>query len=398
MLRVLTFTTLFPSSVRPGHGIFVETRLRELLRSGRVESRVVAPVPWFFSGHPKFGEYALGAKTPLRETRNGLDVQHPRYVLLPQVGMTLAPFTLALGARGAIQRLLDEGFDFDVIDAHYYYPDGVAAALLARHFNKPLTITARGSDINLVAHHIIPRRLMLWASRRASASIVVSSALKHAMRNIGMAPTCVLVMPNGVDARRFHLRPQHAARAELGWPDAPTLLSVGNLVENKGHHLVIEALTHMPQFRLVIAGDGPQRRALETLVARSNLASRVQFMGSVDQAQLATCYCAADVLVLASSREGWPNVLLESMACGTPVVATRVGGVPEIVTSNRVGQLMESRTVGDLVDAVTRLWVNLPDRANVRARAQELSWDSTTNAQLAVFDQIASGRRESAHG
>ena len=398
MLRVLTFSTLFPSSVRPGHGIFVETRLRELLRSGRVESRVVAPVPWFFSGHPKFGEYALGAKTPLRETRNGLDVQHPRYVLLPQVGMTLAPFTLALGARGAIQRLLDEGFDFDVIDAHYYYPDGVAAALLARHFNKPLTITARGSDINLVAHHTIPRRLMLWASRRASASIVVSSALKHAMRNIGMAPTCVLVMPNGVDARRFHLRPQHAARAELGWPDAPTLLSVGNLVENKGHHLVIEALTHMPQFRLVIAGDGPQRRALETLVARSNLASRVQFMGSVDQAQLATCYCAADVLVLASSREGWPNVLLESMACGTPVVATRVGGVPEIVTSNRVGQLMASRTVGELVDAVTRLWGNLPDRATVRARAQELSWDSTTNAQLAVFDQIANVCPESAHG
>ena len=398
MLRVLTFSTLFPSSVRPGHGIFVETRLRELLRSGRVESRVVAPVPWFFSGHPKFGEYALGAKTPLRETRNGLDVQHPRYVLLPQVGMTLAPFTLALGARGAIQRLLDEGFDFDVIDAHYYYPDGVAAALLARHFNKPLTITARGSDINLVAHHTIPRRLMLWASRRASASIVVSSALKHAMRNIGMAPTRVLVMPNGVDARRFHLRPQHVARAELGWPDAPTLLSVGNLVENKGHHVVIDALTHLPQFRLVIAGDGPQRRALETLVARSNLTSRVQFMGSVDQTQLAACYCAADVLVLASSREGWPNVLLESMACGTPVVATRVGGVPEIVTSSRVGQLMASRTVGDLVDAVTRLWVNLPDRANVRARAQELSWDSTTNAQLAVFDQIASGRRESAHG
>ena len=398
MLRVLTFSTLFPSSVRPAHGIFVETRLRELLGSGRVESRVVAPVPWFFSGHPKFGEYALGAKTPLRETRNGLDVQHPRYVLLPQVGMTLAPFTLALGARGAIQRLLDEGFDFDVIDAHYYYPDGVAAALLARHFNKPLTITARGSDINLVAHHTIPRRLMLWASRRASASIVVSSALKHAMRNIGMAPTCVLVMPNGVDARRFHLRPQHAARAELGWPDAPTLLSVGNLVENKGHHLVIEALTHMPQFRLVIAGDGPQRRALETLVARSNLASRVQFMGSVDQAQLATCYCAADVLVLASSREGWPNVLLESMACGTPVVATRVGGVPEIVTSNRVGQLMASRTVGELVDAVTRLWGNLPDRATVRARAQELSWDSTTNAQLAVFDQIANVCPESAHG
>ena len=155
-MRTLLFSTLYPSSERPGHGIFVETRLRELLKTGRVETRVMAPVPWFPWRSTRFVERAAMARTPRRETRHGIDVQHPRYALLPKLGMSSAPLALALGARRAVQRLLDEGFDFDLIDAHYCYPDGVAAALLARWFKKPLVITARGSDVNLIAEQALP--------------------------------------------------------------------------------------------------------------------------------------------------------------------------------------------------------------------------------------------------
>ncbi len=397
MIKLLTFSTLYPSSVRPGHGIFVETRLRELMARGDVTSRVVAPVPWFFSTHPRFGDYALMARTPSRETRNGLDVQHPRYLLPPKVGMNIAPFTLAMGAVPAVQRLLDEGYDFDVIDAHYYYPDGVAAALLARHFNKPFTVTARGSDINLIATHSIPRRLMQWAAGRARASIGVSHALTQAMAHMGMPASRLMAMPNGVDLERFHLQPQGGARAVLGWPAGPTLLSAGNLVENKGHHLVIGALAQLPEFRLVIAGEGPERHALEALAQQLNVASRVQFLGRVDQDQLARCYSAADMLVLASSREGWPNVLLESMACGAPVVATRVGGIAEIVTSSNAGRLVAQRTVADVVAAVADLWQHLPDRMAVRACAQSCSWQSTSDAQIGLFGRIATEKREVLH-
>ena len=396
-IRLLTFSTLYPSSVRPGHGIFVETRLRELVSSGKVESRVIAPVPWFFSTNPQFGEYAKMARTPLREVRNGFDVQHPRYFLPPKVGMNLAPFILALGAVPAVQRLLDEGYDFDAIDAHYYYPDGVAAALLARHFKKPFTVTARGTDINLIATHWVPRRLMRWAATRACASIGVSRALTQGMARMGMPVTRLIVMPNGVDLDRFHIQPQAGARAALRWPEQPTLLCVGNLVENKGHHLAIEALSRLADFRLVIAGEGPQRAALESLAKRSNVASRLQFMGRVDQQQLATCYSAADILVLPSSREGWPNVLLESMACGTPVVATRVGGVPEIVTSPSAGRLMPEQTAADLVAAVADLWKHLPDRMAVRSHAQACSWQSTTDAQIGLFKRIAAAGLEPFH-
>lgn len=396
-IRLLTFSTLYPSSVRPGHGIFVETRLRELVSSGKVESRVIAPVPWFFSTDARFGEYGRMARTPLREVRNGLEVQHPRYFLPLKMGMNIAPFTLAMGARPAVQRLLDEGYDFDLIDAHYYYPDGVAAALLARHFKRPFTVTARGTDINLISTYLIPRRLMQWAANRASASIGVSLALTQAMAKIGMPESSLLTMANGVDLALFHIQPQASARVALGWPEGPTLLSVGNLVENKGHHIAIEALTRLPQFRLVIAGEGPERHALESLGRRMKVSSRLQFLGRVDQDQLASCYSAADMLVLPSSREGWPNVLLESMACGTPVVATRVGGIPEIVTSPSAGRLMPGRTVDDVVKAVADLWQHLPERATVRSRAQGCGWQNTTAAQIGLFSRIAAEELEPAH-
>jgi teichuronic acid biosynthesis glycosyltransferase TuaC len=393
-IRTLLFSTLYPSSVRPGHGIFVETRLRELLNSGRVQTKVIAPVPWFFSTSPRYGDYARVTRTPARELYNGVDVLHPRYFLPPIVGMNIAPFLLALGARPAVQHLLKEGFDFDVIDAHYYYPDGVAAALLARHFNKPFVVTARGSDINLISNYSVPRKLMRWASHRAYASIGVSQAITQAMANIGMPQTRLMMMPNGVDIDRFHLQPQPDARAKLGWPAQPTLLSVGNLVENKGHHIAIETLRHLPDFRLVIAGEGPEHNALQLLAIQLDVANRVQFMGRVAQDQLATCYCAADILVLASSREGWPNVLLESMACGTPVVATNVGGVPEIITSANAGRLMPTPDADDAVQSIQDLWRNLPSRKAVQARALGSSWQSTTDQQINLFDRIVAGASE----
>ncbi len=388
-IRTLLFSTLFPSEVRPGHGIFVETRLRELLASGQIQTKVVAPVPWFFSTDDRFGQYAQMARTPLRETRQGVDIQHPRYFLPPKVGMNIAPFMLALGAVPAVRRLIGEGFDFDVIDAHYYYPDGVAAAILAWYFKKPFVVTARGSDINLIAEHAIPGNMIRWAADKASASIGVSVALTGAMARLGLAESKLMTMRNGVDLMHFRPIPQRMARASLGWAQTPTLVSVGNLVENKGHHIAIEALIRLPSFRLVIVGEGPERGSLESLTNRLALNSRVAFAGQIAQKDLSDYYSAADILVLPSSREGWPNVLLESMACGTPVVATDVGGVREIVTSDTVGRLLDNRTTDDLVSAVNSVWNSYPDRSLVTSHAERFSWQSTTDAQLALFRQIA---------
>ena len=395
-IRTLLFSTLYPSSVRPSHGIFVETRLRELLGSGEVEARVVAPVPWFFSTNPMYGEYALMARTPRHEIYQGMDVLHPRYFLPPKVGMTMAPFSMALAAMRLIRQLQRAGYDFDLIDAHYYYPDGVAAALLARWLGKPYVITARGTDLNLIPEHALARQMMLWAARGAEASIGVCAALMDVLKSWGLPPERLLVMRNGVDLQRFLPRPPALARRELGLHGEPILLSVGHLVERKGNHVVIGALARLlpqyPQARLVLVGDGPERNSLQALARSLGVASSVQFVGAVPNHELASWYSAADLLVLASSREGWANVLLESMACGTPVVATRIWGTPEVVSNTRVGSLVEQREPGPFAQAIAALLEARPDRAQVRAYAEDFSWQATSDAQVALFRRIVGNR------
>ena len=388
-MKILTFSTLFPNTEKPGHGIFVETRLRHLVASGKVESRVVAPVPWFPSSSPRFGNYAQMAKVPREEVRHGLRVAHPRYPVLPKVGMSVAPLLLAQAVKPAIARIIDEGYDFDLIDAHYFYPDGVAAAMLGRYFNKPLAITARGSDITLLTQYALPRRMIRWAARRADAVITVCNALRDEVVGLGIDAARVTSLRNGVDLNLF--RP--VERQDNG---EFTLLTVGHLVPVKAQELIIGALPLLAGVRLVVAGDGPNRRMLEELARQLKVHDRVQFLGAVPQAQLRAQYGAADALVLASSREGWANVLLESMACGTPVVASRVYGTPEVVASPEAGVLMAERTPRGVADAVNALRANYPERAATRRYAERFSWDDTTAGQLRLFEGILA-RRAASH-
>lgn len=391
-MKILLFSSLFPSSVRPIHGIFVETRLRELLKTGEVEARVVAPVAWFPLTSGRFGEYSLFARTPKYERRNGIEVHHPRYLSLPRIGMNLAPYAMALGALPVLRRLRREGFDFELIDAHYYYPDGVAAGLLARWLGKPFVVTARGTDLNLISEYAFPRRLILQTARQASASIGVCQALMDHLRDLGADASSLLTLRNGVDLERFVPEAREQARQHLGLEaDGTYMLSVGHLIERKGHHIAIESLPMLPEVHLLIAGAGPERDSLEHLAAGLGVTDRVRFVGVVDQADLKWWYSAANVFALCSSREGWANVLLESMACGTPVLASNIWGTPEVVSDSAAGLLLERRDAGALADAWHRLMETLPNREATRAHAERFSWGSTTQGQLELFRRIIGG-------
>jgi len=327
------------------------------------------------------------ARTPAAEVWNGIQVQHPRYPLIPKLGMSTAPFALAAASLGPLRRLIREGFDFDVIDAHYYYPDGVAAALLAKWLGRPLVITARGSDLNVIARHAWPRRLMRWAARQASASVGVSAALAERLREIGAPSARVHVLRNGVDTDRFS--PQPDARQRLGVTGAPLLLSVGNLLPVKRHGLVIEALAHLrrihAQARLAIVGGGPLGAELAAQAASLGLADAVHITGPVPQERLRDWYSAADLLVLASSREGWPNVLLEAFACGTPVLASRVGGVPEVFTNEALGSAVPFDTALELSAALASAVSRPFNRPQIRAHALSMGWPDVSEGQLALF-------------
>lgn len=389
-IKTLLFSTLFPSSARPGHGIFVETRLRELLKTGEVETKVVAPVPWFPLAGKRFGEYGKFAATPRFEERNGVDVFHPRYFLPPKIGMNLAPRSLAAGALPLVKKLIRDGFDFDLIDAHYYYPDGVAAGIIAERLGKPFVVTARGSDLNLIGEFAKPRRQIIETAKRASASIGVSNALVERLIHLGADRKKIFFFRNGVDLERFKPEEKKRARQKLDIPDqALVLLSVGNLVELKGHHIAIEALQCLPEkTHLIIAGSGPEKSHLEKLASRLGVAERVKLVGQIPNDELRWLFSAADALALCSSREGWPNVLLESIACGTPVIATNTGGVSEIISSPIVGRLMESRSPAALAKQFDDIIRHKPAQSELLKFAKYFGWQATSNAQIELFNGI----------
>ena len=390
-MKLLTFTTLYPNSVQATHGIFVETRLRQLLASGQIEAKVLAPVPWFPFRHSGFGQYALHARVPRVERRNGIAVVHPRYPVVPRFGMSMAPLLLSRAVASTVTRILRH-YPFDLIDAHYFYPDGVAAVMLGKRLHTPVVVTARGTDINLIAQYRLPRAMMRWAARNAAGLITVSSALKDSLVRLGVPAERIQVLRNGVDLELFRPVEREAVRRKLGMT-RKTLLSVGNLLAFKGHGLAISALPFLPQCELVIAGEGRDRKLFEALARDAGVAGRVRFVGSLPQAELRDYYGAADAVVLASSREGWPNVLLEAMACGTPVVATGVGGVREIVTAPEAGLVIEERSTAAVVRAVRRLLDDPPHRRATRRYAEQFSWAATTRGQLELFRDVVSANR-----
>ncbi len=371
----------------------METRLRELLKSGEVETKVVAPVPWFPIAHARFGEYGRFAATPGFEIRNGIEVHHPRYFLPPKIGMNIAPHTLARAALPLVKRMLKQGFDFDLIDAHYYYPDGVAAGLIAQQVRKPFVVTARGTDLNLIPRFAYPRKLILATAQAASASIGVCKALMDTLAELGADPGKLKTFRNGVDLDKFRPEDKSEARRRLKLADRTILLSVGHLVERKGHHIAIEAMATLPDHvMLVIAGSGPERAALAAQAQKIGVQQRVLFTGQLANQELKWWYSAADALLLCSSREGWANVLLESMACGTPVIATNIWGTPEVVSCPEAGLLMRERTAACLLECFSQLFRNYPLRTDVRRHAEKFSWRETTEAQLALFRQLTAQR------
>ena len=389
-LKILSFSTLFPNTAQPRHGIFLEHRLAHLARAGTLSIRHVAPVPYFPSGHPRFGRYAQFARVPHADVRAGLPVTYPRFPLLPKVSMSAAPWLLAAAMLRHLRRIRRAGFDFDLIDAYYLYPDGVAAAVLARILRKPLLLTAFGSDVSQIPAYALPRRALLWAARQAPLMTVVCQALKDELVRLGVPADRMRVVLHGVDLHLFRPPADRAALRDSFGMAGPMLISVGHLIDRKGHDIAIRAMPDLPGHTLLIAGDGPREAALRQLACDLGLGERVRFLGHVDQDRLPALMGAADVLVNCSDREGIANVLIEAMACGTPVAATAVWGSPEAVTTPAAGVLLRERSAAALVDGIRALQAAPPDRAVTRRHAETFTWERTATEHLqAIRDTLA---------
>lgn len=387
-MNLLVITTLYPNREQFRHGIFVETRLRKLIEGCGFKAVVIAPVPWFPVSSRMFPAYSKYARVPAVEERHGITVYHPRYLVVPKIGMLLTPVFLALATFFAARKVARKGYRFDLVDAHYYYPDGVAVAMASRFIGKPFMVTARGSDVNVLTQYAVPRFLVRWAAERSAATVAVSTALKDRLLALGVSKEKLHVFRNGVDLERFLPLPKDRCKEKLDVGRC-VLLSVGNLIELKGHDLVIRALEHLPECELMIVGEGDLRESLQSLAGQVGVAGRVRFLGAVPQSELVDIYNASDMLVLASSNEGMPNVVLESLACGTPVVATNVGGIPEVVCSPEAGVVVQERDVESIVTGIRQLLRDYPGADATRAYAENFSWKGTVSGLCELANKVA---------
>jgi teichuronic acid biosynthesis glycosyltransferase TuaC len=388
-VNILSFTLVYPNPAESGLGLFVRARLQQMGRNAAI--KVIAPVPLLDYLHPT-QKLRPRSAIPLHRPDGQLDVYHPRW-LYPPLGTPLNVCCLFARVFPLAARIRRD-FPFQLIDAHFGYPEGVVAALLAAAFRCPFAVTLRGNEIKF-AQYRFRRPLIRWALRRAARVITVSEELRQFAIGLGADPAKVKTIPNGIDPDIFAPRERAACRRKFGIPEGTAAIAcAGELVERKGHHLVVRALQSIVNqgidAHVWIAGtagrDGPgYEHVIRRLASELGLTGRVHLLGFVQRAELPDLLSAADVFCLPSTLEGWPNVVHEASACGAPVVATAVGGVPEMLPSQQYGLVVP---VGDqaaldsaLLQALRKLW----DRDAISAWGRSRSWKTVAEEALQIL-------------
>ena len=376
-MRIEVLTSLFPSSVHPVEGLFAERRWAAMRARGHAV-RVTQPLPLASRWLPRARWREL-ARVPARETRAGLEVERPRYLHLPArtLGNARAFARAGLAALARRERP-------DVVVLDYAWPAAAAVPAL-REQRIPCVVSGRGSDVLEVAGEAGLADELAFYLRSAGHWCAVSSDLVKTMDRLGSAPGRGVLVPNGVDARLFHPRARAEARAALRLayqPDARLVLVCGHLIERKDPLLALEVFARAgtARDRLVFLGRGPLEPALRSALAARALATRVELVGEVPPEELALWYGAADLLLLTSRREGRPNVVLEALASGRPVLAADAGGTAELLGALAPRMLARTREPGALARQLTELLSTSFAPEELVAEVAHLTWERSLAA------------------
>ena len=395
-MKVLTYTTLFPNNVFPNHGVFIKERMRFFAQ--RNELKVVAPVPYFpgININTRWYKYSKIKKFEIIED---IPVWHPRYFITPRIGMSLYGDYLYWSTKKIVAKILSS-YTFEAIDAHYIYPDGYAALKIAKEFNKPIILSARGTDINLYSEFPIIKKKLLFTMQSADRIIAVSQSLKDRIHELGIPEYKIEVIPNGVDFDKFYKMDKMTARKELNLPlDKKIILSVGLLIDRKGFNFLIDAfgilIKNMVGKKppvLIIAGEGERKVQLQTQINKNKLQDCIKLVGSIPHNQLNKYYNAADIFTLVSSREGWPNAVMEALACGVPVVATKIWGIPEIIKNDSYGILVEDQDPQKIYDGLNTALHRRWDTDKIYRYSREFGWNDVAKKVEDQFKLITPGK------
>lgn len=394
--RLLVLSQLFPSDAQPVAGVFIRERMFRVAR--HLPIVVVAPQPWFpLQGLIRLFRPHFRLPARRHELVQGIEVHRPRFLSIPGIFKRADGWLLAVCTFPTIRRLVRK-HQLNVLDVHFGYPDGHAGALLARWLRLPFVLTLRGKEERQARTSLASR--LREAISGADRVVCVSEALKRLAVALGARQGAVSIIGNGIDLEKFSPMARAESRARLGLPaDAKVIVSVGTLVERKGFHRVIEVLPallreHAALHYLIVGGAGPEgdiSQRLRRQVAALGLEQRVHFVGSCTPEELRIPLSASDLFVLATGYEGWANVFLEAMACGLPVITTRVGGNEQVVSSAELGQLVDlgdARQLAEAIsDALRRNW----DRGRIIDYARANTWDRRIAALLPIYRQALEG-------
>lgn len=378
-MRVLIVTKIFPNSVEPLSSPFNRHQFAALSRLCDVE--VLATIPWF-PGAAAFGRWSSAgrlSRVPAKESIDGMRVRHPRFVFLPKIGRGLAG---PLYAASLAATVLPYRGRVDVVLGAWAYPDGFAAVVMADMLGVPAVVKLHGSDLNVVAKMAGPRRRLAWALPRAERVVAVSRPLAERAQELGVDPDRIDLVPNGIDRAAFRPSDRAEARRSLGLGlERKIVLFVGHVTEEKGAFDLLRAFSErraaLGDVELVIVGDGSGQARCQALARELNVPA--VFAGAQPHASVPTWLAACDVLALPSWNEGMPNVAVEALACGRPVVATRVGGLPDLIQSGN-GLLVPVREPAALGDALVQALATSYDPQNLSDTLERPSWDGS--AQL----------------
>ena len=387
-MRVLAITQIFPSAAEPLSAPFNRLQLAALGRLVDVE--VLASLPWFPGARLASRWSAAGRRdaVPRREVVDGLSVTHPRVLYVPRVGRSLSA---GLYAASVAREVLRRRGRVDVVLGTWAYPDGCAAILLAGLLRVPAVVKLHGSDMNVVARLRGPRAQLRALLPRAARVVAVSRALADEAIALGVAPDRVRMVQNGVDTARFLPADRAAARAELGLdPGRRVVLYVGHLKETKGVVDLARAFAELASARgdtdLVVVGDGEARARMVDVGGAG-----MRLVGARPHDEVARWMAAADVVALPSWNEGTPNAVIEALACGRRVVATSVGGVPDLIASPLVGELVPPRDPSALAAALARAVDQDYDAREVAGAASRGSWADSAEKLRAVLEEARGG-------
>jgi glycosyltransferase involved in cell wall biosynthesis len=355
-MRVLFISSLCSTPLLP-HGSPGNARIMRAMRA-LTPCRMIIPVHYY----PR----VLGRWVPkVRKSSDvpaveidgeGTELLHPRTLHIPTVGKTVSGALYTASLLPLVRREI-ESFKPDVLLSAFAYPDGTATVALGALLGKPTVVRTMGGDIHQAARGLTRRPQISWALKRAGKTIAVSPAMGREVQELGVPADQVAVIPTGVDRAMFHPVDRAEARAALSLPtDDHVLVAPARLSSEKGLNFLLDALPQVRSpktVRLLLVGEGAERAALEAQVGRLGLTDRVRFEGWQPEARMRIYYGAADLVCVPSLEEGWPDVLMESFACGCPVVVSRVGGMPDIVALTGAGILTEPGKPERLAEALT---------------------------------------------